>query len=224
MKKLNGVLVSLVCFLLLSFSLKAEPVGNRLQKLQNKVQQERQEIKNIVKPRLPKQIHGKLTLINNKILTVISDKEVVYTINVLSSTQLRRRFGGASIMSEFSVGDELAIVGNTHKLSETEYSATEIDAKFIRNLSIQRRNAVFNGVILLKEPTFFTIETQSKGVQTIYVDSVTVYTQKNLAILYSQLQVRDKVIVKGELWDRALNKIDAKKVIRIEQTLPADTP
>ena len=250
MKKIKTISFFIICFLFICSSVKAETIQNRIQNLKNNIKQERQVIQNVInekkdeiksasdeskkglieqlkktiKSKLSKRIHGKLTLINDTTLMVLSDKEVVYTVNILSSTQLRRRFGAATTLSEFSIGDELALVGATHKISESEYLETEIDAKLIRNLSIQRRNAVFIGSVLMKEPDFFTIETQSKGVQTVYIDYATVYTQKNLAISYAQIQVRDKVVVKGGLWDRALDQIDAKKVMKLVLSKLTSTP
>jgi len=247
MKKITFLFTVVFSFIVFVHPVRAE---TQLQNLHNKLQQERQQIKNkienkrdeiknatgeakkelidqlkdSIKIKLPKLIHGKLNSINGMVLTVMGEKGIVYTVYISSDTQLRRRYGAVATISEFSGGDELAIMGHKRKISDTEYSETEIDAKFIRNLSIQRRNAVFNGNILSKETNLFTIQTQSRGIQTVYFTTSTIYTHKDQTITYAELQIGDKVIVKGELWDRALNKIDAKKIMKIAQTDPSSHP
>jgi hypothetical protein len=42
-----------------------------------------------------------------------------------------------------------------------------------------------------------------------------VITDKNTPIEFADLKTGDRVIVKGELWDRANTKIDAKRIIRL---------
>ncbi len=173
------------------------------------------QLKDTVKKNIPKRIRGTLTAMNGSVLTISESNGTIFTVNVLSTTQLRRRFGAQATLSEFSVQDELAVIGNRHKVSDTEYSETEIDARYIRNMSIQRRNAVFNGTISTKGSDMFSIQTQSRGVQTVHVTGTTVFTQKDTQISFNDLQVGDRVIVKGELWDRAINQINAQKVMKL---------
>lgn len=243
MKKLSILFLGFAVLSIGAISIQAETVRMQKQNLQNALKQERQEIKNDIKnatgeskrglidqlkdrikSKLPKRIHGKLTLINGSVLSVISDNGITYMVTITSNTQLRRRFGGAATLSEFSIGDELAVIGNRRKTSDTEFSETEIDAKYIRNLSIQRRNAVFNGTVTSKETLLFKIQTQSRGVQTVNINNATIYTQKDQKILYADLQIGDKVIVKGELWDRASDNINAKKVMKLVRSTITVTP
>ena len=119
-------------------------------------------IKEKVKSLLPKQFHGKLKTISGSVLTITTREGKDVVINVVKETMLKRRFGANSTLSEFMVGDELAVVSKNQ------------DAKYIRNLSIQRRNAVFTGTITTKADASFTLQTLSRGLQSVYISSTTV--------------------------------------------------
>ena len=160
-------------------------------------------IKEKVKSLLPKQFRGKLKTISGSVLTVTTNESKDIVVNVVKETMLKRRFGANSSLSEFMVGDELAVVAKNQ------------DAKYIRNLSIQRRNAVFTGTITTKSDTSFTLQTVSRGLQNVYISSTTVIYEKDKVKTYADLTVGDKVLVKGELWDRANTKIDAKKILKL---------
>jgi len=160
-------------------------------------------IKEKVKSLLPKQFRGKLKTISGSVLTVTTNENKDIVVNVVKETILKRRFGANSTLSEFMVGDELAVVAKNQ------------NAKYIRNLSIQRRNAVFTGTITTKSDASFTLQTVSRGLQNVYISSTTVIQEKDKAKTYADLAVGDKVLVKGELWDRANTKIDAKKILKL---------
>ena len=160
-------------------------------------------IKEKVKSLLPKQFRGKLKTISGSVLTVTTNENKDIVVNVVKETILKRRFGANSTLSEFMVGDELAVVAKNQ------------NAKYIRNLSIQRRNAVFTGTITTKSDASFTLQTVSRGLQNVYISSTTVIQEKDKIKTYADLAVGDKVLVKGELWDRANTKIDAKKILKL---------
>lgn len=244
---MKHLLVGATAVLLLSGPVRAENSSGRMQNAQNIRKEIRQEIKNtreelktataenrqnvvekmkdLIKSRLPKRINGTLTTIDsaNSVLTVTGKDGTVYTVNVTAETKLKRKFGANSTLSEFMPGDELAIVANRHKVSDTEVSETVLDAKYIRNLSIQRRNTVFLGTIGTKSEGSFTVATVARGTQTVMVDAATTYSEKDKPITYADLAVGDKVVVKGELWDRANTKINAKKVMRLVRSSPTPT-
>lgn len=172
-------------------------------------------IKEKVKSFLPKQFRGKLKTISGTVLTVTTSESKDIVVNVVKETILKRRFGANSTLSEFMVGDELAVVGKRHKGTDGQYSESEVDAKYIRNLSIQRRNAVFTGTITTKTDASFTLQTVSRGLQNVYISSATAIQEKDKVKTYADLAVGDKVLVKGELWDRANTKIEAKKILKL---------
>lgn len=179
-----------------------------------------EQAKDMVKKLLPHRIHGKIASIatDKTSLTVTTDKATV-TVYISANTLLKRRFGGNSSVSEFQTGDEVAVIGSQHAASssssssDTEVSA--IDARYIRDLSIQRRNTVFVGTITGMNADNFTVKTQSRGTQTVYVSSTTVITSKDTKIALTDLKTGDRVLVKGELWNRGENKIDAAKIMKL---------
>lgn len=160
-------------------------------------------IKEKVKSFFPKQFRGKLKTLDGSVLTITTKEGKDIVVNVVKETLLKRRFGANSNLSEFMVGDELAVVAKNQ------------DAKYIRNLSIQRRNAVFTGTIATKADDSFTLQTVSRGLQNVYISSTTAINEKDKVITYADLAVGDKVLVKGELWDRANTKNDAKKILKL---------
>lgn len=177
-------------------------------------------IKSKIKSLLPHRIHGKIASIAaDKLSLVVTTDKGDITVFVTAKTQLKRRFGGNSSVGEFAVGDEVAIIGSEHGAtvdsSSSASSITSIDARYIRDISIQRRNTVFVGSITTKAANSFTVQTVSRGLQTVHVDASTEYQLKNGTTTFAALQVGDRVLVKGEIWDRATANIDAKKIIKL---------
>jgi hypothetical protein len=169
-------------------------------------------LKERIKAAVNRRFHGTIKGISGSVITVSTDKGDA-NVAVTESTVLKRKFGADSALSEFAVNDELAIVGK-QKNAGTD---SEIEARYIRNLSIQRRNTVFNGTVtsLNAGDSSFVVKTAGRGDQTAYAGKDTVITDKNTPIEFADLKTGDRVIVKGELWDRANTKIDAKRIIRL---------
>jgi hypothetical protein len=173
-----------------------------------------EEVKKVIREKIKKQIKGKLITIAGSTLTVQNDK-TIYTVTTTSATQLKRRFGADSTLGEFSPNDELLVIGNRKKNTDGTLSSTDIEASYIRNMSIQRRFAVFNGEVLTVSSNMLTLKTKSRGTQTVYISSKTQFKEKNTSLLFTDIQVGDNLIVKGELWDRATDKIDAKSILKL---------
>jgi hypothetical protein len=173
-----------------------------------------EEVKKVIREKIKKQIKGKLITIAGSTLTVQNDK-TTFTVTTTSTTQLKRRFGADSTLSEFSPNDELLVIGNRKKNTDGTLSTTDIEASYIRNMSIQRRFTVFNGEVLTVSSNMFTIKTKSRGTQTVYVSSKTQYKEKNTSLLFTDIHIGDNLIIKGELWDRATDKIDAKAILKL---------
>jgi len=181
-----------------------------------------EQAKNIIKGKIKKHLKGQLVTISGNTLTVQKD-DTSFTVLVTDKTVLKRKFGAPSTLSEFSPNDILIIIGNRVKKSDTTLSDTEIEASYIRNTSIQRRFAVFTGEVTAKSSTTLTLKTTGRGTQTVYVASSTQYKERNKAITFADIQMGDRIVVKGELWDRVNEKIDAKTVLRIS-IKPKATP
>lgn len=180
--------------------------------------------KTAIKERIKRHIRGTLTSISGNTLAVSTENNLTLTVLVSDKTQLKRKFGGTSTLGEFSVNDDLIIIGNRKKNSDESMSSTEVEASYIRNMSIQRRFAVFTGEITAKSSTTVTLKTIGRGTQTVYVMSNTQYKERNKAITFADIQIGNKIVVKGELWNRVNEKIDAKTILKIpSRTTPSPT-
>ena len=162
-----------------------------------------ERVKNFVKKRVRfnARITGEITSIGENSLTVTGDDDKSYVLNVNSETKLVRRFGGLSTISEFNVGNKVNAFGVF-----TSEDETTVDAKLIRNLSIQKKWGVFFGIIKSKDDTSFTLESSNKGTQTVYVEEAELKNREEKEITYTELKINDRVRVKG-MWDRSSNEI-----------------
>lgn len=181
-----------------------------------------ERVKNVVKEKIKRQIKGTLVAIVGNTLTVQKD-QTNFTVTTTDKTELKRRFGATSSLSEFSPNDELLIIGNRKKNTDGTFSSSEIEASYIRNMSIQRRFAVFNGTVVSVSTNSLVLQTKSRGIQTVYVYITTQYKEKNTSISFNDIQVDDNLIVKGELWDRVNDKMDAKTILRLTNRLTPAT-
>ncbi len=160
-----------------------------------------QNIKNKIKTWAGR-ITGELKAIDGSILTVAGSDGKSYQVTVTSNTQVRRRFWGKSELSEFSVGDKLNIIGKW-----TNEEKTQMEARLVRNLSIQKRWGVFFGKVTQKNNDNFVMETVKRETQTVYFGSGTKFVnRRGEEITYNDLQLGHRVRIKG-VWDRTLSKI-----------------
>lgn len=173
--------------------------SNPAQVRKNIVDEIKDKLKNL---RFGARFNGTLSAIDGNTLTVVANNGNTYTVFVSDKTQLRRRFWGKSELPEFSVGDKLNVVGKWK-----DDAKTQVDAQVIRNSSIQKRFGVFFGTITGKTDSNFTMQTISRGTQTVFFDSSTKFVnRKEEKMNYTDVQVGHRVRVKG-LWDNKLNKI-----------------
>lgn len=133
-----------------------------------------------------------------------------WTVNVEPSTELIRRYGGVSSLSEFSVGDYVATKG---MLDTTKVPAT-INAKVIRDYSIQRENATFTGTVLSVDAgaQSFVLTTPNRGNQAIFVSSSTVVKQGGATTTFASLAVGQKISKATGVWNNLNNTMQSQKV------------
>jgi hypothetical protein len=160
------------------------------------------KVKNFLKKnlRFEARVKGKITAIGTNSFSINGD-DGTFQINITDKTQILRKFGGKSNLSEYSVGDEVMVIGKF-----TDDTKTAIDAKVIRNLSIQKRRGAFFGTVLTKETNSFTMQTLKLGVQTIYFDSAKFIKRNEETMTYADLKLGHRVRIKG-VWDKTLNEI-----------------
>lgn len=168
----------------------------------------RQEIRQEIKI-LKETLRGKtvrlgratITAIGSSSITVTSNSKT-YTVNITSTTNLRRHYFGRATLTEFSVNDLVDIVG-----LYTDDTGTTVNARLIRNVSIMKRRGVFFGTVSAKTDTTITLASKERGIQTVTVSSNTRYlNQKGTATTIATINIGDTIRVNG-LWDKANNTI-----------------
>ncbi len=177
-----------------------------------------ERIKNQVKEKLSfrAKVEGVIENIQTNQLTVKDNQGNVYTVNITDKTRLIRRFGGKSNLNEFKMGDRVVIFGKY-----TSDNKKTIEARLIRNLSIQKRWGVFFGEIISKKETNFVIKTINRGELTVYFTNQTKFlSHDKQSISYQNLKTSDRVRVKG-VWDRDLKEIREVDEVRVFPKLSA---
>lgn len=140
-----------------------------------------------------------------------------YTINVDANTQLRRRFWGKATLSEFTVGDTLNVIGQW-----ADDGHTTINAKLVRDASIQKRFGVFVGEVTSLTSGGWVISTVHRGSQTVTISGSTkLVNRKGEAIAQTDVKVGHKLRVRG-LWDSKANTITEVTHVK-DYSLPVKT-
>ena len=125
------------------------------------------------------------------------------------NTKIVRKFGGKSDLSEYTGGDTINVVGFF-----TDDTKTTIQACVIRDISIQKRHAEFNGNILSVTAGGFVMSTvsQNRKDQTVAVSTTTkLIDRKAQKISLSSILVGNKVSVRG-LWNTLNNTVVADQI------------
>ena len=134
-------------------------------------------------------------------LTVTKDGKT-YTVTIDDKTKLRRRFWGKATFDEMQVGDTVNVIGKW-----TDEAHTTIQARLVRDTSIQKRNGVFIGSVQSLNGSGWVMQTIARGSQTVMVSNATkLANRKGQTIAQGDVTVGHRVRVKG-LWDRNANTI-----------------
>lgn len=158
-----------------------------------------------------------VTKLNGVIASIGTNNFVVSgtTINLTPTTIVLRKFGGKSGLSELSVGDQVQVLG---KWTSTTKSA--VDAKVVRNSSIQKRRGTFVGTVTAVTDTGFTFQPLARPLQTVTVSATTRYVDRKMKpITKTAVLAGHKIQVKG-LWDNRLNTVTEVAGVK-DYSLPA---
>lgn len=135
-------------------------------------------------------------------LTVLGKDGKTYTVKFDTSTVWRRKFWGKSNVDETSINDTLNIHGKW-----MNDDMTEVQAKLIRNISIQKRNGVFFGEVKTLSATGWVMTTSKRKDQMVTIGGSTRLVDRKMGSLsQSAILVGHRVRVKG-LWDSKNNTI-----------------
>lgn len=133
-------------------------------------------------------------------------------INITTSTALVRRFLGKSLLSEYSVGDTIMVVGRRNETSGN------VDAKMIKNDSIQVLGVASRlGVVTSVDPSANTISLKmlpaKRGEETVIVNITTatkIFRDGKEATI-NDVVIGDTVKTRG-VYNRNARAVDAKVV------------
>jgi hypothetical protein len=133
-----------------------------------------------------------------------------WVITTDPSTALLRRYGATSSLAEFSVGDYIAVRGtlDTTKLVQT------VQAKTIRDYSIQKENATFAGTVLSIDTNAKSIllATEKRGNQTVFILPSTTIKQGGATTTFSAFLIGQKISKATGVWNNLTNTMQAEKV------------
>jgi hypothetical protein len=241
MKKISFVMIILVTFLAVTPSVLAlTPLKKEIRNtIKETIKEERKEasgeavdendtkevrngllekVKNFMKKnlRFEARVKGNITVIGENNFT-ISSEDGAFQVNITDKTKILRKFGGKSTFGELSAGDEVMVFGKF-----TDDTKSIIDAKTVKNNSIQKRFGAFFGKVTVKNTDNFVMETAERGVQTVYFGTAKFVDRKETNITINDIKVGDRVRVKG-VWDKTLSKIT--EVIQVKDfSIPVIVP
>lgn len=154
--------------------------------------------------------NGKITINNTSSLSVALNKGQNITVNIDSATtKLLRRFGGKADISELQSGDTVRIIGTW-----TDASHTAVNARIVQDMSIQKKNGTFAGIVQSLTSGGFVLESKARGEQTVTISSGTILrSRKGTTITQDQIVVGNRVTLTG-LWDRNAHTITEVSRIR----------
>lgn len=130
----------------------------------------------------------------------------VWTINIGSDTKLIRRFGGNSTTSEFAIGDAVSVSGMASK-----DAPWTINAKNVKNMSIQARNASFSGTVSNLSGNTFSLATKERKTVSVTVNADAKIRVGDKATTTAALANGATVSISG-VWNRAQSTVMAAKV------------
>ncbi|MBI5127367.1 hypothetical protein HZA76_02830 [Candidatus Roizmanbacteria bacterium] len=203
-------------------AIKQEVKENIREQVQERKENILDQVKNFIKKNLRFDVRIICTIdsidTTNKTLSVNCDDSKSYTVNVTEKTRFVRKFGGKSDFSELTVGDTINVFGKF-----TDDTKVTVDARLIRDLSIQKRWGVFFGNVTVKNSDNFVISTIQRGELTVYFDLETKLLNHNKEeIGYGDIEVGSRVRTKG-VWNKTLNQIKEVDEVRVFPSTPTPT-
>lgn len=192
------------------FTKNASPEGIKVrERIEQKVDQKRDTVAILKEVKVTAKDAASVTVDNNG---------TSVKVNVMSSTQFRRKFWGKSDLDEISVNDLISVIGKW-----TDDTKTTIDARLIRNLSVQKRYGVFFGEIKALNGDTFVMTTINREDQTVTIGTAKLINRRQQVISQADLIVGHRVRVRG-LWDNVNKTITEVKEIKDFSLPPKPSP
>ncbi len=124
-----------------------------------------------------------------------------WTVNVMSNSQMVRKFGGNSNLSEIAIGDYLSFQGT---LVTTSSSPFVVNASFIKNWSAQKNLTVrttiegtLKSLVSVNSPTTMVVNSGNKDYTVSIATNTSVLNSLWLRAILSSFTIGDKVRVYG---------------------------
>lgn len=135
---------------------------------------------------------------------------VLWNVVTDPSSSIIRRYGGTSLLSEISVGDYISFNG---PLDTTKATPT-VNAKTVKDWSIQKRHADFSGSItsIATSTSSFVLQTKERGVLTVFTSASTTMTKDGAPTSFADLMIGQKVALASGIWDTEHATLVADKV------------
>ncbi len=155
---------------------------------------------------------AKVTAVSGNTVNAVTAWDAVslsWGVNVLPDTEINRRFGGRSSVSEISVGDFISFQG---ALLYTSAFPIMVNAKVIKNWSVQKKNASFNGKVKSVDSVNSKFVLSSERAEiTVMVSTTTLFKKGDGTGVFSDVAVGGRVLAKG-LYNSQLMQLSADEV------------
>lgn len=156
---------------------------------------------------------AKVTAVSGSIISASTSwgvASLAWTVNVMTDSQLIKRSGGRSLMSEIVVGDFISFQGT---LVTTSATPIIVNATTVKDWSIQKTNTTLSGTVKTVDAVGlkFVLASSKNGDVTVNTSSATTFKKGDVASVFADAVVGAKVSVKG-LFDSQSKVMTASEV------------
>ncbi len=140
-----------------------------------------------------------------------------WAVDTTNTSSFIRRYGGQSNISEVAVGDYLSFEG---ALVTTSTSPIGVSAKVLKNWSVQKKNAVFEGTVKSVDSgaSKFVLTTEKSGDITVVTNANTKFKKGNAVGAFADVVVGAKAMARG-VYNNQLLQLTAEEVrVRVPET------
>ncbi len=140
-----------------------------------------------------------------------------WAVDTTNTSSFVRRYGGQSTIAEVAVGDYLSFEG---ALVTTSTSPIGVSAKSIKNWSVQKKNAVFEGTVKSVDSanSKFVLTTEKSGDITVVTNASTKFKKGNAVGTFADVLVGGKVMARG-VYNNQLLQLAAEEVrVKVPET------
>lgn len=167
---------------------------------------------------------AKVTGVTGSVVTATTawgNAVATWTVNTGSTTQLVRRYGGAmTSLSEITIGDFVSFSGT---IATGATSPFVVDAKVLKDWSIQKKNATFEGTITSVDGanSSFVLTSNNRGAVTVKVATTTEIKKDSTSGTFADIIAGLRVTATG-LYNNVNSTLEATHV-KVKTANPVQT-